>query len=102
MSRLEQLEKLVRMMPQDADTHYCLGLELANLQRWSDATAAFAQARQLNPKFSAAYYHQARAQIGDGRGEQARATLAAGIAAARSAGDWHTVGEMQALLETIA
>ncbi|MGE0479663.1 MAG: tetratricopeptide repeat protein [Phycisphaerae bacterium] len=101
MSRLEQLEKLVRTMPQDPDTHYCLGLELIHLQRWSDASAAFAHAAQLNPRFSAAYYHQARAEIGAGQNEQARATLAAGIEAAKSAGDWHTIGEMQALLETI-
>ena len=101
MSRLDKLTKLTQLAPQDPMTHYGLGLEYINLERWDEAVAAFDRALGVDAKYSAAYYHKARALISAGRGGAARATLEAGIAVARSAGDWHTQNEMTALLDTI-
>lgn len=101
MSRLDQLKKLITIAPNDPMTHYGLGLEYINLQDWANAAAAFGEAVRVDPKYSAAYYHKARAQIGGGLPDDARATLTAGIAQAQAVGDWHTKGEMEELLRTI-
>lgn len=102
MSRLEQLKKLVSLNPGDPLVYYALGIEQINAAHWVEAISAFEGAVQADPKYSPAYYHKARAEIGAGRLEAARATLAAGMETARSVGDWHTEGEMRALLESIA
>jgi tetratricopeptide (TPR) repeat protein len=101
MSRLEQLQKLVASSPEDPLSHYVLGLEYANLQRWEEAVAAHEAALRANPKYSTAYYHKARAEIKAGRGDAARQTLKFGIEVAQAAGDLKTVKEMQQLLDTI-
>lgn len=102
MSRLERLVKLTSLAPSDPMTHYGLALEYINLERWDDAVAGFDKAIAVDAKYSAAYYHKARALISAGREAEARATLEAGVDVADSAGDWHTKGEMSALLETLA
>lgn len=102
MTRLEQLQKLAAIQPNDPMSHYGIGLELINLGQWPAAAAAFAQAIAVDAKYSAAYYHKARAEIASEATGVARDTLMAGMAVARSSGDWHTEGEMKALLETIA
>lgn len=101
MTRLEQLEKLTSMTPNDPMAHYGLGLEFVNQQRWPEAVAAFDRAMKVDPKYSAAYYHKARAEIAAGLNDAARATLNDGMRAAQQAGDWHTEGEMRELLESI-
>jgi cytochrome c-type biogenesis protein CcmH/NrfG len=99
---LEQLQRLVAASPDDPLTHYVLGLEYANLERWEDAVAAHAEALRVEPKYSAAYYHKARAEIKAGRGAVARETLLLGIEVAGSVGDEKTVKEMKLLLDTIS
>jgi len=102
MSRLDSLRKLVALDPNDPLPHYGVGIELIQLEQWAEAVAAFDRAITLNPKYSVAYYHKARAQIGAGQSDEARATLTGGREAARSAGDWHAEGEMRELLESLA
>lgn len=101
MTRLEQLQKLITIEPNDPISHYGLGLEFINLKRWDEAVGAFQKATEVDAKYSAAYYHKARAEIGAARPDDARRTLTAGIAVAKSAGDWHTQSEMTELLESI-
>lgn len=101
MSRLEQLAKLAALTPDDPLAHYGLGLEYVNLERWDEAQRAFDGAIAADARYSAAYYHKARAQIAAGRPEDARATLAAGMRVAGDAGDWHTLSEMRELLGSI-
>jgi len=101
MSRLEQLRKLAALEPNDPMTHYGVGIECISLEQWEDAAAAFADALRADPKYSAAYYHKARAEIALGRDDDARRTLESGVATAQAAGDWKTVNEMQGLLDTL-
>lgn len=101
MSRIEQLRKLAQLAPNDPLTHYGVGLECLNLQQWDEAAAAFAAAISVDPQYSAAYYHKARAELGNGKGELARATLVEGQKVATAKGDWKTRDEMQALLESV-
>lgn len=99
--RLEQLRKLAALDPADPMGHYGVGLELMNLERWADAAAAFAQAIAADAKYSAAYYHKARAEIAAQQPDAARDTLTLGMGVARNHGDWKTANEMQDLLDTL-
>ncbi|MBI5866441.1 MAG: tetratricopeptide repeat protein [Planctomycetes bacterium] len=101
MTRLEQLLRLVALEPNDPLSHYSLGIEYINLEEWDHAVSAFDRAIASDAKYSAAYYHKARAQIHAGKHDAARQTIASGLAVARAAGDWHTQNEMTTLLESI-
>lgn len=101
MSRLEQLQKLATLHPNDPLIHYGIGLELSNQQRWAEAIAAFDATISADRTYSAAYYQKAKSQIGAAAAEDARHTLRDGMNIARESGDLHTVGEMQTLLESI-
>lgn len=102
MDRLEQLQKLAAMSPDDPLAHYAVGLELIQREQWPDAVGAFDRALAADGQYSAAYYHKARAQIRGGEHGAAKETLASGIRVAGEAGDWKTRSEMEQLLETIA
>lgn len=102
MSRVEQLRKLIALDPKDPMSHYGLGLEFINQQRWPDAAAAFGEAIRVDGKYSAAYYQQGRALHSAGDHAAARDVLTRGMEIARAAGDWHTEGEMRELLEQIS
>jgi tetratricopeptide (TPR) repeat protein len=77
-------------------------LEYFNLGQFAEAVAAFDKALAADPKYVAAYYHKARAEIRAARQPEARQTLSAGIAAAQAAGDAKTAREMKELLDTIS
>lgn len=101
MTRLEQLLKLAGTSADDPLTHYAVALEYFNQQRWDDSLAAFARTLEIDPNYTAAYYHKARAEIRAGQRDQAKATLDAGMQCARQSGDVKTEREMRELLETI-
>ena len=101
MSRLEQLLKLAKADPNDPLTHYAVALEYFNQQRWDESLEAFDRTLAIDPAYTAAYYHKARAEIRAQRQEAARQTLQAGIECARRKGDAKTEREMQELLDTI-
>ena len=100
--RLERLRKLAEIEPNDPLTHYGVGLECVKLERWSEAIEAFSRVLEIDPNYSAAYYHKARAEIGAARPEAAAETLRRGIKVARASGDLKTEQEMRELLETVA
>lgn len=101
MTRLEQLRQLAESQPDDSLCRYSLGLEYINLERWDEAITECAKALELEQGFSAAYFHKARAEIGGGYHDAARATLTVGIEVATTAGDQKTAGEMRELLDSI-
>lgn len=102
MSRLEQLKKLAAVAPNDPLSHYGLGLEYMNLAHYAEAVRAFNAALIADSKYSAAYYHKARAQLAAEEPDDARQTLVHGMEVAQTHGDWKTAGEMKELLESIA
>jgi tetratricopeptide (TPR) repeat protein len=102
MLRLEQLLKLKEATPDDPLANYAVALEYFNLERWDEAVTAFEKTLEIDAKYTAAYYHKARAEIRGDKREAARSTLAAGMECARGQGDMKTEREMRELLETIA
>jgi tetratricopeptide (TPR) repeat protein len=99
---LEQLKKLAAASPDDPLSQYALGLEYLNQQSYGEAIAAFEEALRADAKYSAAYYHKARAEIRAGQAGAARSTLDAGIEVAKAGGDAKTAREMRELRETIS
>lgn len=102
MTRLEQLQKLAAVQPNDPLAQYGVGLECLELGRCAEAVAAFERVLVLDPQYSAAYFQKARAEIRLGRRDTARTTLTAGMAVAHAKGDRHTESEMGKVLETLA
>lgn len=102
MTRLEQLRKMVALQPDDAMLHYGIGLECVKLEQPDQAILAFERAIELDGKFSAAYYHKARTEIGAGRHDVARTTLTAGVEAAKAVDDSHLQEKMSELLKALA
>lgn len=102
MTRLQKLLQLAATTPDDPFTHYGVGLEYAQLERWDDALHAFDQALRVDAGYIAAYHQKARAALKLGQRDAATDALCAGIAAARARGERHEADEMQKMLEALA
>lgn len=99
MARLDQLRKLAQAEPNDPMTHYAMGLEFINLDRWEDALTAFTRAIEVDPEYVAAFQQKGRTELHLQRKQEARQTLEKGITLARAAGEDKAVTEMGQLLE---
>ncbi len=102
--RLAQLEKLHAADPHDPFVTYGVALEHAKAQRFEDAIAWLDKTLSLDRHYCYAYYQKAKAYSELGEDDQAKATLHAGIAAAREARNpdaAHAAEEMAVLLESL-
>ena len=100
-SRRQMLEEFVARKPDDAFSRYGLALECMNS---GDASAADQHFRALldhNGEYVPAYLMYAQMLVRESRGEEARAILSSGIAAATRKGDAHARSELEALLTVI-
>lgn len=102
MSRLDQLRKLAALEPKDPLTHYGLGLECMNLERWDEARTAFEHTLAIDPNYTAALFQKARVELKLGQRDAATATLRAGVTLATSKGETHAADEMRKMLEALA
>ncbi len=101
-SRREKLEAFLASHPDDAFGRYGLAMECA---RAGDSDAALEHFRRLlesHPDYVSGYFQYGQFLAKLGQVEQARQTLAAGIAAAGRVGDGHAAGEMQAALDSLS
>jgi len=99
--RAAQLRRMLEDDPNDAFCLYGLGQEHARDGEVVAAIAWFDRAIEADAKFAYAYFHKAKAQERLGDSIAAAATLRAGLAAARDAGDAHAASEIQAYLESL-
>lgn len=101
MPSIEQLEKLLAADPTDAFTLYALGQEFAKRGETDKAVAFYDRAIAANPDDGYTYFHKARALQAADRVPDAIATVQAGIAAARRAGDNKALNELGGLLDEL-
>ena len=101
MPSREQLEKLLKAEPDDVFLNFGLAMELKKADLTDEAIAQFDRVIQLDPTYTAAYYHKGNTLIALGRNEEAKPILQAGVEATRQAGNPHAESEMQALLDGI-
>ncbi len=99
--RLVMLETLVSKSPNDPFPYYCLAQELRARGRLDDAVAAFENLRARFPAYVPQYLMAAQVLQSLTRLDDARARLEDGIAAARSARDSHSLGELEGMLASL-
>ena len=101
MPSREQIEKLLKAEPDDVFLNFGLAMELRKANLADQAIARFDRVIQLDPTYTAAYYHKGNTLIALGRNEEAQPVLRAGVEASRQVGNPHAESEMQALLDGI-
>jgi len=99
--RLAFLEKSAADGSKDPFVWYALAMEYRTLERPDDAVATFTKLRASNPDYVPAYLMCGQVLIAQGKKDDAREWLEAGIAAARKKGDGHAAGELQDALSTL-
>lgn len=99
--RLTQLLRMLEAEPSDPFCLYGVAQEHARAGRHGEAVAWFDRTIDADPSHCYAYYHRAKSLEADGREEDARTTLRAGIDAARRCGDRHALSELSAYLDEL-
>ncbi len=101
MPRLDQLEKLLQLDPDDAFVLYAIAQEHAKAGDHDQALGFYDRAIGVTPDDAYCYYHKAASLITLGRTDDADAVLDAGLQAAGRAGDAKARGELEALRESL-
>lgn len=101
MPTIEQLEKLLKIDPDDPFVHYGIGQERAKIGEHEHAIACFDRTLALDPNYCYAYYFKAISLKELDRVEDAVGIIDAGIEAARAAGEHKALSELQSLRLTI-
>lgn len=101
MPSIEQLQRLLEADPKDPFVLYGLAQEYAKAGDVGKAVEFFDRCLGADPAYCYAYFHKARVLGAAKRAAEAREVLAAGMKAARGAGDTHAAAEMEALLDEL-
>ncbi len=102
MPRLDMLEKLVARGPADPFPYYGLAQEYRSQGRHEDALGTFRDLRVRFPSYVPQYLMAAQLLHELGRTPEARTWCEAGIEAARTARDHHSLGELESFLGSLA
>jgi thioredoxin-like negative regulator of GroEL len=97
-TRRQMLEEFVAAKPDDSFARYGLAMECANSGDTAAADEQFKALMGSHPDYVAAYFQYGQFLARIGRTDEARSTLASGIATARRTGDDHARSEMEAAL----
>lgn len=101
MPSLEQLEKLLAVDPGDAFLLYGMAQEHSKQGGHGKAIEFYDRCLAADPAYCYAYYHKARSLESMGKGDEAVATLRAGLKAAKAARDSHAASEISAFLDEL-
>ena len=99
--RLAYLEKTTADGSTDPFVWYALALEYRTLERADDAVATFTKLRASHPDYVPSYLMCGQVLIAQGKKDDARTWLEAGIVAAKKKGDAHAAGELQDALAAL-
>lgn len=101
MSRLESLQELAKLDPNNTLIRYGIAMEHKNGGNLGEAVQAFEEVLKINENYAAAYFHGGQALEQMGRVDDAKAMYQRGIAATERTGDGHTKSELQAALDLL-
>lgn len=101
MDKIAAFSELVAQHPTDSFTRYSLAMAYAGEGRAEDALREFGTTIEGNPDYVPAYQMSAQILLKLGRAEEAKARLAAGLAACERTGNAHAASEMQAMLDDL-
>ncbi len=99
--RLQTLREMLAEDPDDAFTRYALALELKGQGLVAEARAELEGLIERRPEYLAAYYQCGSLLHVEGHPERATLVIRQGIERAVAAGDTHTKGELEDLLEDV-
>ena len=99
--RTAQLLKMLELQPNDPFLVYALAMEEKKSGDHAAALARFENVISLDPGYCYAYYQQGLTHEMMGDTEAAKAAYERGIAAAKTKGDAHAQGEIQAALDML-
>lgn len=99
--RRQKLEAFLSAHPADAFARYGLAMECASTGDNDAAIGHFQHLLESHPEYISGYFQFGQLLAKLGRTDQARQTLAAGIAAAENHGDTHAAGEMRSALQSL-
>ena len=102
MSRIAKLRRLLESDPADVFVNFGLAMELLKEDQREEAIVLFDRILELDPGYVVAYMQKGNALIALGKREQAKETLAQGIAAAKAAGESHTADQAKKILDSLA
>src|SRR5262245_24352909 len=102
MPSIADLERLLATNPADAFVLYGLAQEHAKAGNTARAVEFYDRCLAADRAYCYAYFHKAKALEAGGRVDEAMATLRAGVAASRAAGDAHAASEIAAYLDELA
>ena len=95
------LTEILKQNPADAFARYGLAMAYAAEGRDEDALREFAETIARSPDYVPAYQMSAQELLKDGRSDEARERLQAGLAACQRSGNAHAASEMQAMLDEL-
>ncbi|MGD2109265.1 MAG: tetratricopeptide repeat protein [Phycisphaerae bacterium] len=101
MSRAAKLRTLLEKDPTDVFLNFGLAMELLKEDQKEEALAQFDHVVDLDPDYVAGYVQKGQTLIALGRRDEARRTLAAGVAAAHRTGDSHSAEDAQRMLDSL-
>ena len=101
MDKIAMLSEILRQNPGDAFARYGLAMAYAAEGRAEDALGEFAETIARSPDYVPAYQMSAQELLKDGRSDEARTRLQAGLAACERSGNAHAASEMQAMLDEL-
>lgn len=101
--KIRQLEKLLADPAEEADplTHFLLGREYMEAERYADGVRAFERTIELNPQYTAAFRFLGDCHRLGGDREKAREVYELGMSVANETGDLQPGKEMKALLKRL-
>jgi|SRR5450432_4400144 tetratricopeptide (TPR) repeat protein len=100
-SRLEMLQDMIGQDPRNMFARYGLAMEYKNSGDFEEAVKAFSALLEIEPTYSAAYFHGGQSLEKAGRVEEARDMYRRGVEATQSSGDDHARAEMQGALDLL-
>ena len=102
MDKIAMLKEILAQNPTDAFARYGLAMEHANQGDTATALQEFQQLTKAHPDYTAGYQMAAQLLIKDGRYDDARQQLEAGVAAAQRTGNRLALNEMSAMLDELS
>lgn len=99
--RLAFLQKTTADGSTDPLAWYGLAMEYRKLERLDEALQTFTALRSMRPDYVAMYLMCGQMLADDGRADDGREWLEAGVAQAKAKGDGHAVSELEAALATL-
>ena len=95
------LTEILEQNPNDAFARYGLAMAYAGEGKSEDALREYGTIVSLTPDYVPAYQMAAQLLIKQGRLDEARERLAAGLAAASRTGNAHAASEMQGMVDEL-